>query len=353
MTSRRAIWLLAASFWALFGLLSGVQVWISMITHGHSVPLLLAYHLLVWEAWIFPTVFIVRLARRCPVVPPRRLNVLVHIFAACSIGLLHGFYWLALLILTKPYDRMTVEPSQLNVTEILFARFPLEWTLYGLVLGAAVAYDYYDRYRERAVQAAQLEASLAEARLHALELQIQPHFLFNTMNAVSSLVRNGRNDEAVSMLAGLSELLRYTLDHAGHQRVALEEELAVLRRYLEIQHTRFPDRTSFTIDAAADALRGAVPALLLQPLAENAVRHGIETAAGAGVVNVRAARDGERLTIEIFNSGSVAPSPVPGIGLRNTRERLLHLYGPAATFSLVNDRGGVVATLSIPWSEVA
>src|SRR5207253_2414796 len=132
----------------------------------------------------------------------------------------HGFFWMAMLVVMKPYDRMTADARQLPVAELLFARLPLEWTLYCVVLGAAVAYDYYERYRANALQAAQLEASLAEARLHALELQIQPHFLFNTMNAVSSLVRARRNDEAVTMLAGLSELLRYTLDHAGHQQVA-------------------------------------------------------------------------------------------------------------------------------------
>ncbi|HWS70844.1 MAG TPA: histidine kinase, partial [Thermoanaerobaculia bacterium] len=215
MTSRRNAWIFAATFWGLFGLISGVQVWISMITHGHFVPLLLAYHFLVWEVWLLPTALIVWLARRFPVMPPSRINILVHVFTSCAIAIVHGFFWMAMLVLMKPYDRMTADASQLPVAELLFARLPLEWTLYCVVLGAAVAYDYYERYRANAMQAAQLEKSLAEARLHALELQIQPHFLFNTMNAVSSLVRARRNDEAVTMLAGLSELLRYTLDHAG------------------------------------------------------------------------------------------------------------------------------------------
>jgi two-component system LytT family sensor kinase len=352
MTSRRNAWIFAATFWALFGLISGVQVWISMITHGHSVPLLLAYHVLVWEGWLLPTALIVWLARRFPVVPAARTNVLVHFLAACAIAIVHGLFWLAMLLAMKPYDRMTAEASRLDVAELLFARLPCEWTLYCLVLGAAVAYDYYERLRQNAVQAAQLEASLAEARLHALELQIQPHFLFNTMNAVSSLVRSRRNDEAVTMLAGLSELLRYTLDHAGHQQVALEEELAVLRRYLEIQRTRFADRMSFTIDAGSDVLRAAVPALLLQPLAENAVRHGIDRSASAGAVEVRAFRDGDRLRIELRNSGTLAANAPAGIGLQNTRERLRHLYGGAAAFELAGADGVVVASLAIPWSEL-
>lgn len=353
MNARRMAWRLAAAFWALFGIISGIQVWISMITHGHSVPRLLGYYLAVWEFWLIPTAAIFWLARRFPVIPPRRLSILVHLLAANVIAIAHGLFWLALLILVKPFDRMTAEPSELKIAEILFARLPLECILYCLVLGAALALDFYERYRERELRAAQLEASLAEARLRALELQLQPHFLFNTMNAISALVRNRRNDEAVTMMAGLSELLRYTLDHAGEQQVALEEEVAVLRRYLEIQHARFPDRMSFEIDLSPDARRGAVPTLLLQPLAENAVRHGIALSVSPGVVEVRAFRRGGRLMIEVFNSGVLDAPSNRGIGLRNTRERLQHLYGEEGRFDLASADGGVLASLSIPWSEVA
>jgi LytS/YehU family sensor histidine kinase len=124
----------------------------------------------------------------------------------------------------------------------------------------------------------------------------------------------------------------------------------VLRRYLEIQHMRFPDRMSFTIEAAPEVARAAVPALLLQPLAENAVRHGIDGSASAGEVQVRAFRSGENLRIEIFNSGSLVEYPRTGIGLHNTRERLGHLYGDRWTFELRNAGGGVLASVSIPWS---
>jgi sensor histidine kinase YesM len=352
MTSRRSAWIFAASFWALFGLISGIQVWISMITHGHSVPRLLSYHLLIWQGWLLPTMVTVWLARRFPLIPARRTSVLVHILAGSVFGVLHSFWWLGLMVTIRPYDRMTAEIGEIHMSRILFARLPLEWILYCLVLGAAIAYDYYERFREKSVRTAQLEASLTAARLHALELQLQPHFLFNTLNAVTTLVRSRRNDDAAAMLVGLSDLLRYTLDHAGHQRVALEEELTVLRRYLDIQQMRFGDRMSFTFDVAPDATRAAMPALMLQPLAENAVRHGIEQLPDGGVVNVSASRDGDRLRIDIFNSGKLASASSNGIGLRNTRERLQHLYGDDATFSLVNAAGGVLASLTIPWSEM-
>ena len=345
------VWRFAVLFWTAFGVISGFQVWISMITHGHSVPRLMLYYVIVWEAWLVATVAIVWLARRFPVVPPRRSAILIHIFAACVIAVAHTFYWLGLMIVIRPFDRMTAEPSQLHIAQILFYRLPLEWLLYCLVLGAAMAFEFYERYRERALQAAQLETSLADARLHALELQIQPHFLFNTLNAISGLVRNKRNDEAVTMISGLSELLRYTLDHAGEQHVALDEELAVLRRYLEIQRARFPDRMSFTIEASAEAGRGAVPTLLLQPLAENAVRHGIALSASPGVVNVRAFRSNGQLRIEVFNSGSLGDRS-DGIGLRNTLARLQHLYGKEGRFELASAPGGVLASVQIPWSSL-
>jgi hypothetical protein len=353
MAPRRTVWLLAASFWALFGLISGIQVFISMRTHGHSVPRLLGYYLLIWVAWLLPTAAIVRLARRFPIVPPRLVPLGIHAVCAFVIALAHESYWMALMLWLKPFDRMNPDAAKLKrkLVDELLECLPLELVMYCLVLGFSLAIDYYGRYRERALQAAQLEASLADARVHALELQIQPHFLFNTMNAITSLVRTQRNDEAVAMIAGLSELLRYTLDHAGHQRVSLDEELVVLQRYLEIQQFRFPDRMTFRIDASAEVRRGAVPTLILQPLAENAVRHGIAPSAAMGVVEVRAHRREERLYIEVFNSGTLAASSPQGIGLTNTRERLRHLYGEGGTLHLENAGGGVKVSVSIPWSE--
>jgi hypothetical protein len=353
MSSRRVAWQFAALFWTVFGFVSGFQVWISMITHGHSAVRLIGYYVVVWETWLGATVFIFWLARRFPVVPPRRLSILVHALAACALGVVHSLYSVTLMILIRPYDRMTAEVSQLRISEIIFYRLPLVWVLYCLVLGCAIALEYYERYRERALQSAQLEASLSDARLRALELQLQPHFLFNTLNAISALVRSRRNDEAITMMAGLSELLRYTLDHSGNPQVALGDEISVLRRYLEIQQARFPDRMSFTIDASAEAERGLVPTLLLQPLAENAVKHGIEVSSSPGVITVRAARSGDRLTIEVFNSGILGTHSNGGIGLRNTLARLRHIHGNDGRFDLTSVNGGVLAAVSVPWQETA
>jgi two-component system, LytTR family, sensor kinase len=342
----------AVVFWTLFGLLAGIQVWISMITHGHSVPWLLSYYLLVWWAWLGPTLAIVWLARKHPVVPPRRASVAVHALAATAVAVVHSLFEIGLMVWMRPYDRMTAQLSELEVGEILLSRLPMEWILYCLVLGGVLAFEYYQRYHERALQAAQLERSLVDARLHALELQLQPHFLFNTLNAIAGLVRTNHKEQAITMIAGLADLLRYSLDHAGRQRVSLAEEMDVLRRYLEIEGARFPDRMSFRIALAEDARRAAVPMLILQPLAENAIRHGIARAATAGSILVEANRVGERLHIRMRNSGTLEASPVDGIGLRNTRERLAALYGDAAHFSVAADEDGVLASLDLPWATL-
>jgi len=345
--------LFAAAYWSVFGVVAGILVWMSMITHGHWLPLLLGYHLLLWLAWLGPTYVVVWLARRFPIIPFRPSALAAHALAAAAIGLLHTLYGVLLMVWMRPYDRRTATLSELQVGQILFSQLPLELLLYCLVLGAVLAFEFYRRYHERALLAAQLERSLADARLHALELQLQPHFLFNTLNAIAGLVRNSRKEQAVTMIAGLAELLRYSLDHAGRQRVPLAEEIGMLERYLEIENARFPDRMSFTISVAEDVESAAVPILILQPLAENAVRHGIARTATVGSIEVDARRVGERLQIRMRNSGNLDAASVDGIGLKNTRERLANLYGGAGHFGLSQYDGGVLAVLDLPWTAAA
>jgi two-component system, LytTR family, sensor kinase len=345
--------LVAAAFWSLFGLMAGIQVWISMLNHGHHVPWLLLYYQLLWLAWLAPTLLVRWLARRHPVLAPRRHTLAIHALAATLIATLHALYEIGLMLWMRPYDRMTATPDELEPGEIVVSRLLLGWILYCLVLGGVTAVEYYQRYHERALRAAQLERSLADARLHALQLQLQPHFVFNTLNAIAALVRTRQHDQATGMIAGLADLLRYSLDHEGRQQVALGEEIAVLRRYLDIEASRFPDRLRFRIDVPEALQRAAVPMLILQPLAENAVRHGIATLAAGGEIEVAATRRGERLQIRMRNDGALDPAAHEGIGLRNTRERLATLYGDAAQFSLSMQDGRVQALIALPYTEIA
>ncbi len=346
----RAAWFAAAVFWTLFGLLTGLQVWISMITHGHSVPLLLGYYIAVWISWLGISALIARITQRWPFIPLTARAVLIHILAACVIALAHIAYWITLTFALEPYHPLTVVWADTEVMKIVLSRFPLELILYAAVAATIQAAEYYAKYRQRELEAAHLEASLSGARLHALELQLQPHFLFNTLNAISSLVRARQHDAAVVMIAGLSDLLRYTLDHADDQQVALGDEIAMLERYLDIQRTRFGDRMTFHIDVEPEAARIAVPTLMLQPLAENAVRHGIARASGPGFVTLRAFRDGDRLAIEMKNTGRLEETPSFGIGLQNTIDRLRQLYGESQQFELSEQAGVVMARVSIPWA---
>ncbi|HEX2567978.1 MAG TPA: histidine kinase [Polyangia bacterium] len=332
-------------FWLAFALVSTLQTWIVMITHGHSFARIAIFQCVVWSGWIALMPFVFRLSERFSLHPPTWRRVLLHVAAAGVVGVAHITWWIGAILVLRPYDKMNPKYFAPQLPEALVYRLPLEYILYAGALAVAHATALSRR-------AAELARSLGQARLHALELQLQPHFLFNTLNAVSALVRVKKNEEAVEVIAGLSELLRYTLDHQGQQLVPLAQEAAMLKRYLDIQRLRFADRLEIAVDVPAEARHAAVPTLLLQPLAENAIRHGIARSARPGRVEVRAFRREGTIEIEVFNTGSLGQTEGRGIGLRNTVERLRQLYGNAHRFELRQTSGGVLASISIPWSEV-
>jgi two-component system, LytTR family, sensor kinase len=232
------------------------------------------------------------------------------------------------------------------------------WTI--LVIQHAVR--NYQRYQERerealrlSLDAAQLKSQLVGAQLAGLKTQLQPHFLFNTLNAIMVLVRQRRTDQAEAMISRLSDLLRRVLDEAAAQEVPLRHELELVDLYLSIEQVRFADRLRVAIAADSAVLDAAVPHLGLQPLVENAVRHGIGRRSAAGRIDVHASRVGDQLMLSVRDDGP-GLSPVTltgtprGIGLTNTRERLRQLYGDRATLDLRNgEHGGAVATVVLPF----
>jgi two-component system LytT family sensor kinase len=227
--------------------------------------------------------------------------------------------------------------------------------------------EYYDRWRERDVQAHALGQHLAEARLEALTAQLQPHFLFNTLQGISTLLYRDAS-RADDMLRRLSELLRRTLQSAARPEVTLDEELTTLEHYIAIQRIRFDGRLTVNVDP--DGMGGAlVPNFILQPLVENAIEHGIARSAGAGTIDVSASVRQGRLVLEVRDDGTPARtsgtgspnSPQPastnsaqpvspnGIGLANTRARLHALFGDAATLEVIErDGGGFTVTIAVP-----
>jgi two-component system LytT family sensor kinase len=233
-------------------------------------------------------------------------------------------------------------------------RFLNQLVVYLAVLAAGFAREYFLRDQQRQRQAAQLQAQLAEARLDALRMQINPHFLFNTLHAVSALVE--RDPGGVRrMIARLSELLRYTIESHATDEVPLREELAFLRRYIEIMEIRFQGRLNVETSIADDTQEALVPNLILQPIVENALEHGVNRASGDGRISITVRREGDRLVLTVRDNGPGLDAPnESGVGLANTRARLEQLYGDRASLKLASaEGGGVVAEILLPYHEHA
>lgn len=235
----------------------------------------------------------------------------------------------------------------------------VELVVYAAIVGLWHVADLRTRSRERELRAAELEVqaarlreSLALAQLDALRAQLDPHFLFNTLNTISVLMSEDVT-AANRMLLRLGELLRTSLTTAAGHEIELRQELDFVRGYLEIEAARLGDRLSVRIDVEPAALGARVPSLLLQPLVENAIRHGVAARVGPGVVEIRAARRGDTLELSVRDDGpGLSSPPRDGIGLSTTRARLERLYGPAHRFALCDAAdGGLLARVELPgWS---
>ncbi|MGE0555434.1 MAG: sensor histidine kinase [Gemmatimonadales bacterium] len=307
----------------------------------------------VWFLWILFTPVAHWAIRRWPLVRGR-LGVVIplHVTTALLAVLAHQALLLAAhRLLGFPTPTGAFLPVYLQ--GVIF-RIAVGFTGYGVLFGAVLATDYYARMRDRELAAEALGRQLAEARLDALRMQLNPHFLFNTMNTIAMLVRRGDGAQAVEMLAGLSDLLRHVLVDSPPQETSLRNELAFIERYLEIERVRFADRLQVTIDVPPDLLDAEVPSLVLQPLVENAIRHGIAKRARAGQLGISARAEGDRLRLEVRDDGpGFEPRPngresSPGIGIRNTRSRIDQLYGPAASLSHLREADSTIARVEIP-----
>jgi LytS/YehU family sensor histidine kinase len=250
----------------------------------------------------------------------------------------------------------------------LFANLPMKVSIYWLILIAINALDYYHSYLMAEVKASELRTQLAQAQLRALKMQLHPHFLFNTLNSISALLH--RDAEAADqMVARLGDFLRLTLENSGDQEVTLEQEIAFLRCYLEIETIRH-DSLSVETDIEPQTLAALVPNLILQPLVENAIRHGISRQSAPGRLAIRAARRHGRLWLQVEDNGpgptlvdADAPAPgdlllarkrAGGVGLANTRARLEHLYGTGGHLTLARATPrGMIVTLEIPFQVEA
>jgi signal transduction histidine kinase len=348
-------WGLIAVAWTLFGLFFASQVVIGRAYAGK--PLKAGEALTAWlicaYLWLALTPLVLYLARRFPLERRRWLTHSLLHFAAGAV-----FALLQLMTFIKVASWVGLDSGTQSflqaIRNLLVTNLHLSLLTYWAIIGLSHALDYYRKYRERELRASQLETKLAHAQLDALRMQLHPHFLFNTLNSISVLMAEDTK-AARRMLTRLSDLLRASLENKGAHEVTLKEELEFLESYLEIEQTRFQDRLTVRMDVDARALDACVPNLILQPLVENAIRHGIAPRAGAGLVEIRARRDNGLVRLEVCDDGAglgAAPpeSLMKGIGLANTRARLEQLYGASHRFEL-HDRagGGLTVTIEIPF----
>jgi len=343
MTRTRA-WLAIFGGWTALALLLAVSASLTYLSTGRPAnwSLSISRSLSEWWLWALLTPVVATLARRFPLYGDRRgLNAAILIVAGVVIAIGKTFADRALFAWLTGFWMY-----------LLASTLALQFVVYAVIVAAAHGLEYYRRSRERE----QLEVRLAETQLQLLSMQIQPHFLFNTLNTIAELVHEDP-DTADRMIAGLSDLLRRALDLGTTQQISLGAELELLSRYLDIQKTRFGERLQVNITADAATRNAAVPVLMLQPLVENAIRHGLAARVNAGRIDIEARLADGRLLLDVTDDGTgngdeIGPSP-ERVGLGNTRARLEALYGDRCRLSLSRISGrGARVSLEIPFRPV-
>jgi hypothetical protein len=317
---------------------------------GHSVAM--------WWVWIPATPMIFWLQRlwSTPSPPPRlRVNIILgHIGTLGALFLVQNWSTLAVGHLTGHVSNRVT--WLMNFTALVVNLLLYDVFIYLGVVAVAAGIDYARRYRDRDLRASQLETQLERARMHTLQAQLQPHFLFNALNAIAMLVRRDRKQEAIDVVVGFGELLRYVLNESGTLDVSLAEELSFVRRYLDIERVRLGERLRVTIDVDEEASRALVPNLILQPLVENALKHGIVVRPEGGALRIAGRRFGNRLRLEVEDDGpgvgadfSLDAADTRGVGLRNLRDRIELFFGAAGLVSIGTGlSGGTLAVIEIP-----
>jgi signal transduction histidine kinase len=350
---RRHLLILGA--WALVAMLLAGQAWFAGQVRGEPLAWARASTIwLVWAAaWAVLTPIALQLATRFPLQRPRILAALaVHTAASAACAVAN----LALFALAAPLIGATqLEPTWLGTfSRLLGTTFLLNLPVYWLIVAAAHVERLVRTAREKDRRRLRLEAQLADARLQALRTQLQPHFLFNALNTISVLMHEDV-DTANGVLLQLSALLRRSLDDTQAHEVTLGEEIGFLGSYLEIEQARFGGRLGYRLLVPEEVLEARVPSLILQPLVENALRHGLATRAGPGRVEIRADRHGDCLRLCVIDDGpGLPPVTTERVGLANTRARLRLLYADRQRFEVRNSAGGgVIAEIELPWRTVA
>ena len=310
----------------------------------------------MWYVWIPATPIIFWLYHRSsPRRPWWQLALAGHVATLAAV-----FFVQSWVTLTIGHYTGHVLPStdwRRYISYMVIELMAYDLLIYIGIVTVAAWIDSRRRYRDRDLRASQLEAQLAHARVEMLQSQLQPHFLFNALNAIAMLVRRDRKQEAVDVIVGFSELLRYVLDESGTIDVTLGEELRFVRRYLDIERVRLGDRLAVRWDVADDVERAVVPNLILQPIVENALKHSIMVRPNGGKIRVSAGRENGSLHLEVEDDGDGLPpdfsiDDARGVGLRNLRDRLAAFFGNAGRLEMTNiSSGGLLVVIELPFRE--
>jgi signal transduction histidine kinase len=353
-------WAWIAAAWTGVGLIYATQTVISMRASGthHAWATLFITHVVEWLPWALATPLIIRLGRRYP--PTRNTPALgwtLHLAAVIATGLADTAWSATLDILFNPSGQ-TPSPGpfmKVWVPKLLYGQLGF-LILYAFILTIVYVLESRQRIARQQMEAVRLSEQLHRAQLEALRRQVEPHFIYNTLNAIAGLVRDNRSADAVEMIVTLSEFLRGAAVDSNRPQVSLEQEVQYLRQYLQIQKARFPERLQVSVEIPPELLAAQVPALVLQPLVENAIKHGIAKRAQGGTIRVNATSTNGTLRLSVDNDGPSLGADWEtrgtGIGISNLRTRLALMYGGAFELHLRNRSiGGVQALISLPLVE--
>jgi signal transduction histidine kinase len=353
----KARWIFGAA--TLLGLSSTLQAYrlstLMLKPTDVAITDLLALNLAYWYVPAALTRPIFRLAHRLRLTEPHwSLAVGVHALAAVGYSIVHVACMLGVRGMLWPAAGKPVDYAWTSFVQRLYLN-NFDWALmtYSTIVGVSYAVAYYREAQDRTLRAAQLETRLMETRLRTLEAELHPHFLFNTLHAISTLIHS-KPDAADRMISRLSDLLRLTFDRSGAPRITLQEEVEFLQKYLDIEQTRFQDRLEVEYQIDPDTLDAEVPRLILQPLVENAIKHGLSPKPGRGLIRITAVRRDDRLALEVRDNGVGLSARArtrlhDGVGLSNTRDRLACLYGSAHRLDFSGEAEGLAVQLEIPF----
>ena len=314
----------------------------------------LGWNLLRWLPWAFFVPFIVRIVRRQPFENRKwQVWLIVHLLAGIVFSFLHSTFFYTYYAIQAP-GQSGFNPVMLWIYFVKFIH--LNILTYWIIIGICHLNQYYRKYRDRELRASRLEAQLMQSHLKTLEMQLHPHFLFNTLHAISALIH--KNPKAADrLISRLSDMLRLSLENSRRLKILLKDEIAFIRLYVDIEKARLGDRLEVEFDIDVRVMTALIPNFMLQPLVENAIRHGIAPSSKGGRIIIRALRRNDRLNISIEDTGmgfaTAGKDAIEmGGGLRNVNLRLKQLYGADCKFDLMNaEGGGAVVQMSIPYVE--